>query len=33
VDTVTGTTITGGARFEFDANNTVDGRFTIHVCP
>lgn len=33
VDSVTDTTISGGASFEFDANNKVDGRFTINICP
>jgi hypothetical protein len=33
VDTVTATTVTGGAHFQFDANNVVDGQFEVTICP
>jgi len=33
VDSVTATQIVGGAHIEYDAENTVNGRFTINVCP
>ena len=33
VESVTGTTVTGGAAFQFDANNKVNGPFSFTVCP
>ena len=33
VDSVTATTITGGARFSHDADNAVDGQFAVTICP
>ena len=33
VDQVTGTTVSGGAHVRFDANNEVDGVFTVPLCP
>ena len=33
VTAVTATTITGGARFAYDANNSVDGQFEVTICP
>jgi hypothetical protein len=32
VDQVTATSVTGGAHFQYDANNTVNGQFTATVC-
>jgi hypothetical protein len=33
IDSVTATTVTGGINATFDSNNTLDGQFTIAVCP
>jgi len=33
VDTISASQITGGAYIEYDAANTVNGRFTISICP
>jgi hypothetical protein len=33
IDSVTATTITGGANISFDGNNMVDGQFTATICP
>ena len=33
IDSIAGTTITGGAAITFDANNTVNGKFTATICP
>ncbi len=33
IDEITATTITGGARFAYDADNTVDGQFQAAICP
>jgi len=33
IDTITATTISGGANFAFDANNAVDGQFQATICP
>jgi hypothetical protein len=33
IDSVTDTMLTGGATIEYDANNKLDGKFTINVCP
>jgi len=33
VDSVTATTITGGARFSYDADNAIDGQFVVTICP
>ena len=30
---ITATTITGGAKFAYDANNSVDGQFQMTICP
>ena len=30
---INATTITGGAKFAFDANNSVDGQFQATICP
>jgi hypothetical protein len=30
---ITATTITGGANFAYDANNSVDGQFQLTICP
>jgi hypothetical protein len=33
ISAITATTITGGASFAFDADNSVDGQFTATICP
>lgn len=33
IESVTATTITGGARFTYDADNAVDGQFAATICP
>jgi len=33
IDSVTATTISGGARFAYNADNSVDGQFTATLCP
>lgn len=33
IDAVTDTTISGGVKFAYDANNSVDGQFTATICP
>jgi hypothetical protein len=33
IDSVTATTISGGANFAYDANNAVDGQFQATICP
>lgn len=33
IDEVTATTITGGASFAYDGDNTVDGQFQVSICP
>lgn len=33
VDSITSTTITGGAAIEYDQDNSVNGRFTLTICP
>jgi hypothetical protein len=33
IDSVTSTTITGGANFTYNADNTIDGQFQVTICP
>jgi hypothetical protein len=33
IDTVTSTTITGGAKITYNGDNTVDGQFQVTICP
>ena len=33
IDSVTSTTITGGANFTYNADNTIDGLFQVTICP
>lgn len=33
IDSVTATTITGAAKFAYNADNSVDGQFTATICP
>ncbi len=33
IQSVTATTITGGAKFAYNADNSVDGQFTATICP
>jgi hypothetical protein len=33
ISAITATTITGGASFAYDANNSVNGQFTVTICP
>jgi len=33
IDSITETTISGGARFAYNADNSVDGQFTATICP
>ena len=33
ISAITATTITGGASFAFDADNSVNGQFTATICP
>ena len=33
IDSVTSTTISGGANFTYNADNTIDGKFQVTICP
>ena len=33
IDSITGTTITGGLHITYNADNTVDGQFQATICP
>ena len=33
IDSITSTTISGGANFTYNADNTIDGQFQVTICP